>query len=120
LGHHLRQPNGGLDGLDLTEERANAAELMMAPMLQQARSLWCDAPVVRVLQRPPLVNLGANRVDDGGVVLLRLCGQCVVEEKGRLLGAPFLFGLGDRRDESAGRRFSMICWVGCPFLSSSQ
>ena len=45
LRRNLGQPDGGLDRLDLAEERADAAELVMAPVLQQARGLRRDPPV---------------------------------------------------------------------------
>ena len=53
----LGQPDGGLDRLDLTEERPNTAELVMPPVLQQAGGFRHDPPVVRVRQAAPLVDL---------------------------------------------------------------
>ena len=51
-----------LDGFDLAEERADAAELVVAPVLEQARGLGRDLPVARVRPAAPLVHLdGAVR-----------------------------------------------------------
>ena len=45
-GAHLGQPDRRLDGFDLTEEGAHAAELVMPPVLQQACCFRRDLPVV--------------------------------------------------------------------------
>ena len=39
LGRDLGQPDGRLDGLDLAEKRADAAELVMSPVLEEAGGL---------------------------------------------------------------------------------
>ena len=102
LRRDLRQPNGRFDGLNLAEERADAAELVVPPVLKQACRLRRDMPVVRVGQAPPFIYLIANRIDDrGGVVLLVFWSKalCLHRRHQRyLLGFP-LSGLGDRRDE---------------------
>ena len=73
LRRDLGQPDGRLDRLDLAEERADAAELVMPPVLEQARRLRRDLPLVGIRQCPPLVHVLAHLVDDrGGVVLLLL------------------------------------------------
>jgi len=37
FGRDLGQPDGGLNGFNLTEERPDAAEFVSAPMLEKAR-----------------------------------------------------------------------------------
>lgn len=60
---HLREPNGRFHRLDLAEERANAAELMMAPKFQQFRCFRRDTPVL-LIRGAPAVDLLANAADD--------------------------------------------------------
>ena len=73
LRSDLGQPDGRFDRLDLAEERADAAEFVVPPVLEEPRRLGSHVPVTRVRQPPPLVHLMANCVDDrGGVVLLLL------------------------------------------------
>src|SRR5690242_419514 len=72
----LRQPDDGFDRLDLTEERTDGLELMMAPMLEQARCFRRHAPLVGIWQPAPSVDVGPYLVDDrGGVIFLRLGRQ---------------------------------------------
>ena len=40
----LGQPDGGLDGLDLAEERPDVAERVVTPVFQQAGGLGSDLP----------------------------------------------------------------------------
>ena len=103
-GRDLGQPDGGLDRLDLAEERPDAAELVVPPVLEQAGGFGRDLPVVRVGQRPPLVHLLAHLVDDrSGVVLLLLRWRAPCPRRRRsapACAAPLRFlRLGDRRDE---------------------
>lgn len=76
------QPDNGLNRLDLTEERAQTLDLCAPPVVQQARSCRCDAPIPIAGQRTPSGNVRADFVDDGlGVVFLIGVGQpsCIVE-----------------------------------------
>ena len=57
LRRDLGQPDGGLDRLDLAEERADAAELVMPPVLKQAGRLRRDLPLVGVGQGAPGVDV---------------------------------------------------------------
>ena len=100
----LGQPDGRLDRLDLAEERADAAELVMPPVLEQARRLRRDLPLVRVRQaRATASTLLAHLVDDRRrVVLLRLGREplALVENNSSCLRrALALLRLRDRRDE---------------------
>ena len=72
LRRHLNQPDGGLDRFDLAEERADAFEIMVSPMLQQSSRFRGHLPLAWG-KRPPAVDLIADFVDTGvDVVLLFL------------------------------------------------
>ena len=71
----FRQPNRRFNRFDLAEEWTNAAEIMVAPMLKQARSFWCDTPIVGVWQPAPLVHLQADGINNCGVVVALLGGR---------------------------------------------
>ena len=64
LRRDLGQPDGGFDRFDLAEERADVAELVMPPVLEQARGFGRDLPVVRIRPAAPLVDVVAELVDD--------------------------------------------------------
>ena len=102
LGGDLGEPDEGLDRLDLAEEGALVAEWVVAPVLEQAGGFRFDPPEVGG-ELPPLVNLLAEGVDDGGVVVLLGAGAeavALVEGEFTLLAAALLFlGLGDGGDE---------------------
>ena len=66
----LGQPNSRFDRLNLTKERTDAAKFVVPPMLKQARCFWRYTPVIRDWQTPPLVNLVANCIDNGRMVIL--------------------------------------------------
>jgi hypothetical protein len=69
------QPDGCFNGLDLAEEGANAAELVMPPVLEKPRGFGRDVPIVRIGDHPPLVHFLADGVDDRRMaVLLVLVG----------------------------------------------
>jgi len=73
LGGNLGQPDRGFDCFHLTEERADAAELVMAPVLQQAGRFRRDLPLVGVGQGTPEIHMAAHLINDRrGVVLLLL------------------------------------------------
>ena len=106
FGRDFGQPDKRLDGFDLTKERANGGKGMLSPMLQQARSLWCDAPITWVRNHAPLVHEIANEVDvAGGVVLLRAGGQSLafVHDERDLSAVGFVglafFRFGDGRNK---------------------
>ena len=73
LRRDLGQPDRGFHRLDLAEERADAAELVMAPVLKKPRGLRRDLPLVGIGQGSPGVHVTAHLIDDrGGIVLLLL------------------------------------------------
>lgn len=110
LRRDLGQPDRRLDRLDLTEERPNAGERVVSPVLEQARRLRHHLPLVRVRQRPPGVHMAANLVDDRRwVVLLRGRREplALVEHHLALRGLLALLRLRDRGDEvSASARLA--------------
>ena len=57
LGRDFREPDNGFDRFHLTKERADAAEIVRAPMLQQAPRHRRDPPVVGILDATPAVYL---------------------------------------------------------------
>src|ERR1039457_675177 len=74
FGCHLGQPNYSLNRLNLTEERPDAAKVVMPPMLEKPGRFRCHLPVIRARQVAPLVYLISKLIDDGsGVVLLLFC-----------------------------------------------
>lgn len=103
LRSNFGQPDCGLDSFDLAEERPDAVELVMSPVLEQPGGLRGDAPVVGVLELSPSIDLFADGINDRDlVVLLFLGGEpfAFVEDEGLLIRTPFAFlGLGNRRDE---------------------
>jgi len=116
-------------GFDLTEERPDAVEPVMPPVLQQAGGFGRDLPAIWIGDPSPLIYLMTQFIDDGGgVVLLLLGGKplAFVEDQLLLLGRSLtFFGLWNRGDElgamnSARRRPLMVRWVGWPSVSSSQ
>ncbi|OGA37655.1 MAG: hypothetical protein A3G24_04370 [Betaproteobacteria bacterium RIFCSPLOWO2_12_FULL_62_13] len=74
LRRDFGQPYGGFDRFDLTEERADAAEIVMAPVLQEARGFRRDAPIVWIGQRAPFVHFLPNAIDDRSVGVLLFLG----------------------------------------------
>ena len=54
IGRDLGEPDGGFHGLDLAEERTDAAEFVIAPMVEQAGGFRRHLPLVRVAQVAPL------------------------------------------------------------------
>ena len=100
LGRHLREPGGSFDCLNLAEEWAGVAELVMSPVLQQARGFGRYLPVRR-RQAAPLVYVLAQLIDDRRRVILLLFRRkpfAFVEDhlllfRGSLALAPMLRGL---------------------------
>ena len=78
-----------------------------APVLQQARGLGRDLPLLRVGQRAPGVHVAAELVDDRGRVVLLLGraeafvvgGQLQLDLRDRALGCLALLRLGHGRDQ---------------------
>ena len=103
LGRDLGQPDGGFDRFDLAEERADAAELVMSPVLKQPRGFRRDLPLIGIGQGAPCIHMAAHFVDDRGGVVLLLLGRktlAFVEDELLLLRARLaLLRLWDRRDE---------------------
>jgi hypothetical protein len=101
LRGNLREPDRRFCGFDLAEERADAAERVLTPMLQKAGGLRRDLPLTGA-QLTPCVHIAADLVDNRGrivLLLLRREALAFVEHKSRLGGGLALLGLGDRRDE---------------------
>ena len=103
LGRDLGQPDGRFHGFHLAEERPDAAELVMPPVLEQPRRFGRHLPLAGIGPGPPAVHMTAHLVDDRGGIVLLLLGRkslALVENEvsaGRCLLA--LLRLGDRRDE---------------------
>ena len=122
FGGNFGEPDGGFDGLDLTEEGADGLEVVVTPVLEEAGGFAGDEPIGGIGEIAPLADLEAQFVDDGGVgVLLLFGGEAVafIEDDG-LLGKFCLLGCGMGEMNSALRRVGMVRWVGCPRLSNSQ
>src|SRR6266446_1333246 len=73
----LGQPDHRLDGLDLTEKRADVLELMIPPMLEQPGSLGGYLPLIRV-EVAPVFDIASDLVDDRGRVIFLLFGRKAV------------------------------------------
>lgn len=103
LRRNFRQPDGGLDRFNLAEERPDAAETVMPPVLEQAGCLGRDLPLAGIGQFPPVCDLVADLVDDRRRVVLLLGirkALAFVEDDVRLFGRGLaLLGLRDGRDE---------------------
>ena len=102
------------------------AELVVPPVLEQQGCLCVHTPVVWIRDGSPLVDVPANFIDGGGDVVLLLGGGkalSLVEDQ-LLLASParpaLCLDLGMGVMNSAPRRLSLTCWVGCPVSSSSQ
>ena len=54
LGRDLGEPDGRFHRLDLAEERADAAELVMPPVLEQPGGLRRDLPLTGIGQAAPV------------------------------------------------------------------
>jgi len=102
LRRYLAEPYGGFDRLNLAEEWADVAELVMSPVLQQASGFGRYLPVRR-RQAAPLVYVLAQLIDDRRRVILLLFRRepfAFVEDHLLLFRSPLpLAGLRDRRDE---------------------
>lgn len=62
---HFRQPDDSFHRLHLAEERPDAVEKMVAPVLKKPCRFRGDLPVVRIGQGPPTVDMLAQFVDHG-------------------------------------------------------
>ena len=95
------KPDRRFDRLDLTEERTDAAELVMSPVLEKSRRLRRHLPLAG-RQVAPRVDLPAHLVDDRREVvglLLRRKALALVEVQFLLTAPTPLLGLRNRRDE---------------------
>ena len=103
VGRNLGQPNGRLDRLDLTEERPDAAEFVVSPMLEEPRRFRSDLPVDWGSAGAAIHRPAAHFVDDRRrLVLLRLRWRSGRRRREAFLligGALALLRLRDRRDE---------------------
>ena len=103
LGRNLREPDRRFYSFNLAEKRTNAADLVVPPVLEKTRRLGCDLPLVGVRDPPPAVDLLADTVNDGGVVVtLFLCREALAlikQECGLLGGSLALSRLRNRGDE---------------------
>jgi hypothetical protein len=99
----LGQPDGGLNGFNLTKERPDAGEIVMPPMLEKACGFGGDLPVVWVRPAPPLVYMMAKFVDGRGlIVLLSFSGEPLSFVENNLLLIRLSLALprlGNRRNE---------------------
>ena len=101
LRRHFHQPDRGLGGFHLAEERPDAGERVVPPVLKQPRRLRRHLPLA-FRQFPPRGDLLAHAVDDVRVLVLLVggvyFGRGLVE--GELaLATPQAPRLGDGRDE---------------------
>jgi hypothetical protein len=121
----LGEPDRGLDRIDLAEERPQVLELMMPPMLQEARGRRRHLPLVRVRQVAPVFDIAPDLVDDRGrVVFLLRCREAMaaVEYEFGLRGRARrrFCGFGTGVSSFDSQRFGAIWLIGCPSASSSQ
>ena len=73
LGSDLGQPDGRFYGFHLAEERADAGEFVIAPVLKQPCRLGSYLPLAGLGPGPPQIYMAAHFVDDRcGIVLLLL------------------------------------------------
>src|SRR5690606_33997020 len=98
----LGEPDGCLNGFDLAKERPDAAERVVAPVLEEPRRLRRDLPLGE-REVAPRVHLAANLVDDRRQVVrlrLRREAEALVEDQFLLLflTSPLL-GLRNRSYE---------------------
>jgi hypothetical protein len=124
LRRDLGQPDRCLDGFDLAEEGPEAAERVMAPVLQQPGGLRRHVPLARVGQLAPDIHALPQLIDDRRRVVLLLLGRepfALVEDNVALGRGPLpLFRLGDRRDEFGAAAPADDLPVGRWLSSSSQ
>src|SRR5207249_880440 len=86
---HLGEPDRCFHRFDLAEERTNAAELVLPPVLEQSRRLRSYLPLAG-RQGAPGIDLAAYLVDDGCQVvglLLRRQAPPLIEDEFLLLRA---------------------------------
>ena len=100
-GGNLGQPDRGLDGFDLAEERFDGRELMLAPVFEEALGDGGDAPVGGVLQAAPSGDIAADLIDDRQGVLLAVL-FLLIEEVVLFSALTLLSGGGHRRDQGGG------------------
>jgi len=100
---HFRKPDSNFDGFDLTKERPETIELVMAPVLKKADGFRRNMPVIGILQLTPLVYMKSQIIDDrSGIVLLFRGGEplAFIEDNFTLLGCSLASSwLWDWRDE---------------------
>ena len=116
------KPDGGFDCLDLAEERADGAERVRAPVLQESLGFRGDLPGFGVGPVTPTVDMDTQFVDDGGreFVLLARGGKAdaLIEAEALLLGFSFLlsrfrngrdeFGFSARFDDFLSRLAGLV------------
>jgi hypothetical protein len=56
LRRDLGEPDGGLGGIHLTEERADAAELVVPPVIEKTGGLRRDLPLTGIGKSPALAG----------------------------------------------------------------
>ena len=107
------KPDSGFRGFHLKEERADATELVVTPVLEQARRFRRHLPLAGTGQCPPLIHALPNLVDNRrGIVLLGLGRKPLPLSKtiSSCAAARFRFlGFGIGVMNSARRRRSIIC-----------
>src|SRR5690606_6567975 len=103
----LREPDSGFDSLYLTKERSDTVELVVAPMLKQARRLRRHTPIPGIREVSPFRYLLANLVYNADVVFLFLVREPVtfVENQCSLFRSLPLFRLRNGGNEPHGPPF---------------
>lgn len=105
-GGDLREPNKRFGCFDLTEERPDRAECMVAPVVEEAGCLWSDQPLFGISELSPFVDENAKLIDNWRwVVLLLFCRDALALVKHHLRLRAFalaLARLGDGRNELSG------------------
>jgi hypothetical protein len=99
----LGKPDHRLDGLDLTEKRADVLELVMPPMLEQPGGFRGNLPLVGIGQLTPVFDVMPDLVDDRGGIVFLLFGRETVPgveyESGLVRVATASLWPRDRRQE---------------------
>ncbi|WP_206214320.1 hypothetical protein [Desulfovibrio sp. ZJ369] len=73
-GSDLRQPDGSFHRFQLAEERPDAAELVMPPVLQQAGCFRRDLPAFGIREIAPCRDDAAQFVDARGQLIFLIPG----------------------------------------------
>ena len=75
LGRDLDEPDSGFRCLHLAEKRAEAAELVVPPVLEEPSGFGRNLPLIRVGQKSARRQRDADLIDDRSGVVLLLFGR---------------------------------------------